>query len=362
MLVYRDVTSRSGSTAHYLYQTLKSTFEVQHYGNDATVIGSGRKSLLPRIKPLSLGHGLIESAAEDYARAARREHEKDPCDVLIGLFASRFLHEFALPDGLPFVHMSDATPYLREEPRSRYSHEELVELEQKALARAQLCVYPSSWAADSAIKDFGVDPGLVHVIEWGGANEGEPIKCVDQGTVPGSTIELLFIGRDLPRKGIDRLVAALDQLNERGRVVRLTIIGDQLPRQLQRDSIENLGRLSLDDPEQRALFEKAFQRATCLVHPAHMEPYGHVLVESCARGVPVICTRVGGMPSIIKDGVTGLLLSPEPTTGEICEAILRVADDVDLARSLSAGGRRDWEERLCWDRWLERITPLLESL
>jgi glycosyltransferase involved in cell wall biosynthesis len=362
LLADRPIEVSAASTAHYLFQSLRNAFEVQHLGAEEIAHDFGSKSLLHRFKSWAERDSLLDSAARKYVRSAKLEYEKDPCDVLISVFASRFVPEFMVPPELPFVHLSDATPVLRKEPHSRSFQEELMEVERETLARARLCVYPSSWAAESATRDFGVDSERVHVIEWGGANEEEPITFVDQRPDPGATIELLFIGRQQKRKGLDRVVAALDQLIEMGRSVRLTVIGDRLPRQFRRECVEDHGSLSLDVPEERAKFEEAFSRATCLIHPARMEPYGHVLVESCARGVPVICTRVGGMPTIIADGVNGLLLPPEPTNESICEAILRVADDADLARTLGAGGRRAWEDRLCWARWIERMKPLLESL
>src|SRR5207253_3333041 len=60
-----------------------------------------------------------------------------------------------------------------------------------------------------------------------------------------------------------------------------------------------------------------------LVLPSHDEPFGTVLAEAMAVGTPVVATRVGGLPEVVQDGVTGRLVSPG-APDELATAVLEV--------------------------------------
>jgi colanic acid/amylovoran biosynthesis glycosyltransferase len=63
-----------------------------------------------------------------------------------------------------------------------------------------------------------------------------------------------------------------------------------------------------------------------------------VLMEACASGLPVVASRISGIPELIEDGVTGLLVPPgEPVA--IAAAIRRIHDDPDSGRAIGAAGR-----------------------
>jgi glycosyltransferase involved in cell wall biosynthesis len=76
------------------------------------------------------------------------------------------------------------------------------------------------------------------------------------------------------------------------------------------------------------------------VLPSHYEELGTVLIEAMHAGLPVVASRVGGIPEVVEDGITGLLVAPgEPAA--LASAMDVVLTDRDLARRMGANaGRR----------------------
>ncbi len=83
---------------------------------------------------------------------------------------------------------------------------------------------------------------------------------------------------------------------------------------------------------------RALDDATVLVLPSRSEGLGRVVVEAFCRGRGVVGSRVGGIPDLVTDGETGLLVSPGDAVA-LAEAIERVLTDGPLAESLGAAAR-----------------------
>jgi len=92
-------------------------------------------------------------------------------------------------------------------------------------------------------------------------------------------------------------------------------------------------------------------RARALVYISESEGLGSAALLAMAHGVPVVASRVGGLPEIVIDGVTGLLVDNEPAG--IAAAVARLAEDRELAARLGAAGRQMVEERFTIERMAE---------
>ena len=307
------------------------------------------------------------SLERSYAAILSEQLKSDRVDLLVGLFASNIIAQLEVPERLPVVHVSDTT--CRQllggsgyPVTNTHQMRHRLELERQTLLRADLCIFPSTWAARSAVDDFGVPAERVHAIEWGGANLKGLEPRARSAPSPGARIELPFAGGSWKRKGLDRVVAATRELASQGRSIRLTVIGTPVPRTHRSSLVRSLGKLDLDYDRDQAIYEEAMRAATCLVHPARAECYGHALVEACERGLPVICSRVGGMPMIIRDRENGLLIEDDDDIGELVERILQVSDDPEFALALSEQGRLAWAKRLSWQSWADRFIELVTPL
>ncbi|MDW8339265.1 MAG: glycosyltransferase family 4 protein, partial [Thermoleophilia bacterium] len=106
----------------------------------------------------------------------------------------------------------------------------------------------------------------------------------------------------------------------------------------------------------------ALDAATALVLPSRSEGMGRVVIEAGLRGRGVVGSRVGGIPDVVRDGVTGLLVPPEDP-GALAEALVRVLADRALAERLGRAARVEAERWLVSpDEYARRVRRLVEDV
>jgi glycosyltransferase involved in cell wall biosynthesis len=185
---------------------------------------------------------------------------------------------------------------------------------------------------------------------------------------------VLFVGRVTPHKGIDRLIEALPA------GVDLLVAGTagHDPDPPERDYPELLRRLAqgrsvrflgaVPDDRLPALYRQSAVVAvpsvdrTCYGrHIVIPELLGLVVLEAMASGTPVVCSRIGGLPEIVEDGVTGLLVEPGDVAA-LRDALDRVLRDPALAARLSRNARERALERFTWDACAMRCLAAYEEV
>ena len=168
----------------------------------------------------------------------------------------------------------------------------------------------------------------------------------------GGVFTILTIAHLIPEKGVHFLVRAFARLNSES--ARLVVVGDGQDR-------EKLHALSVElGISQRVEFcglrddaEQLLSDADIFVHPAVWgEGFGLTIAEAMASGRPVVASRVGAIPELIEDGVSGLLVPPGNIEA-LCAAIERLIEDPELRRQLATRARKRVEERFSLDRCVE---------
>ncbi len=150
-----------------------------------------------------------------------------------------------------------------------------------------------------------------------------------------------------PKKGHAHLIDALALLAERRPATVLELVGDGPEREriLQRarergvaGRVSLLGARSSDDVRATLAGAGAFVLPSVRLPSGRMEGIPVALMEAMASGVPVVASRLSGIPELVKDGVTGLLVEPADPEG-LAVAIERVLDDDALAAGLALRAR-----------------------
>ena len=204
-------------------------------------------------------------------------------------------------------------------------------------------------AARSLVEFYGIPRERVSNV-GGGANFETLPTLSDSVRRP----VILFVGHDFARKGGDRLLAAFRRVRAQMPEARLQIVGTSaVPAE---PGVEVLGRI--DD---RRRVADLYAQASIFCLPSYFEPYGLVLMEAMAHGLPCVSTHVCGIPEIVTEGEAGLLV-PAGDSAALAAALLRLLQDPAYAARLGAAGRRRVEQHLNWDRVVERMAPVLDRL
>ena len=151
---------------------------------------------------------------------------------------------------------------------------------------------------------------------------------------------LLFVGRLAGVKGVPILLDAVAALRDRHPGLRLTLIGDGPERALLEAKARDLGladTVSFVGYKSQAEVAQALAETDVFVLPSFAEGVPVVLMEAMAARVPVVTTRIAGVPELVEDGVSGLLVPPGDT-GALCTALETVLADPDRRRAMGAAG------------------------
>lgn len=165
---------------------------------------------------------------------------------------------------------------------------------------------------------------------------------------------VLFVGRHANvyrLKGFNEVLEAMKGLPQ----IKLTVVGEKIA-----TSQKNVTFLGIKSGKNLA---EEMQKCRVLVLPsiAPMESFGIVLIEAMACKTPVIGTRMGGIPEVIHDKKTGLLISPKNAT-QLKKAILSIFSNPSSAKKMGEAGYKEVKKSFEWNNKINQTNKLLQSL
>jgi glycosyltransferase involved in cell wall biosynthesis len=179
-----------------------------------------------------------------------------------------------------------------------------------------------------------------------------------------SEVRIICVGRLSPEKGQTGLLHAFAALYARRGDVTLTLIGDGPDMQaLVRlggslrlgEQVQFVGRLS----EEQTL--ELIAASDILVLPSFMEGLPIVLMEAMSFALPVVASRVAGIPELVRDGENGLLFTPS-RWDELESCVDRLAGSLELRKQLGGEGQRTVREEFDISRSADQLKHLFEEL
>lgn len=304
-----------------------------------------------------------------YARQAARRLAGIPHDVVFGPGNAPLAH---LETEKPIAFWADATFAGLTSQYPAYqglSAQTLVHgdaMERAALARSSLAIYASDWAAQTAIEAHGADPCKVRVVPFGANVTGdrslEDIRAMVRSR-PRDRCKLLFLGVEWQRKGGEIALELARTLNREGLATDLTIVGCRpevegpLP-----DYVRTMGFISKATAGGRAQLDRLLAESHFLVLPSRAECFGVVFCEASSFGVPSLATRVGGIPTAVRDGMNGQLFDLEAPSSAYATFVLDLFADYGRYEALALSAFDEFERRLNWQVSGRIVKRLLSEL
>ena len=213
----------------------------------------------------------------------------------------------------------------------------------KLVNAARLIVTETDYAAEFLRERFPDRADRIHRI-YNGLDLAE-FRHADFSAAPPA---IVAIGRLIDKKGFPDLIHACRLLKDRGQLFRCEIIGEgpvekELRAQIDRLDLQNCVKL-LGAKPQHEIAER-LAAGTVFVLPSVIGPDGGmdnlptVIMEAMATGLPVISTAIGGIPEMVVENETGVLV-PAGDAGALARAIEKVIIDLPLARHLGENGHQ----------------------
>jgi len=164
-----------------------------------------------------------------------------------------------------------------------------------------------------------------------------------------------------PVKAQEVAIEAVARLQRRFPRLRLLIVGEGTARpELERRAAAHgdlVHMIGFRDDTMAVL-----DAADVLVHPSRQEAFPTALLEAMAAGVPQVATAVGGIPEIVEDGGTGLLIEAPPDAGAVAEKLALLLEDQALRLQLGRRGVERFEQRFEAGAWAERLRTVYEEV
>ncbi|MEU0224730.1 glycogen synthase [Streptomyces sp. NPDC006284] len=226
-----------------------------------------------------------------------------------------------------------------------------------------------------------LDPGRVHVVHNGidtALYRPDPgTDALDRTGLDRSRPYVLFVGRITRQKGVPHLLRAVRDIDPAAQVVLCAGAPDtpEIDREF-RDLFAGLSRARegvywIPSMLPRREVIQLLTHAAVFVCPSVYEPLGIVNLEAMACGTPVVASRVGGIPEVVADGETGLLVPKDGgVSGDrdddfeagLARALDSVLGDPEGARRMGEAGRRRAVDEFGWDAVARRTVRLYEEI
>lgn len=309
-----------------------------------------------------------ESYFEDrhkFGRLANQQLQADTYDVIFAPVGA--LELFSTTVRVPTVYLSDVTFKLYQQfyplHLTEAQRKAAAEAEAHALAIAQRVIYSSQWAADSAIHDYHIAPDKIRVINFGANLDQVPPPEVAAMRPDSPECRLLFAGRSWERKGGSIAFDCLMTLLKMGVDAELTIFGCVPFDQAKHPRVKVFPFLDKNKARDRKKIEQLYLRSHFLLFPSRADCSPISLCEASAFGLPVLASAVGGIPSIVREGVNGFLFPLAAGGEDYAQAIAKLFADKARYQKLVIQARQEYDSRLNWDTWAKATySVLLETV
>jgi glycosyltransferase involved in cell wall biosynthesis len=196
----------------------------------------------------------------------------------------------------------------------------------------------------------------------GAVEESQPVNVRTRYNLPEKSVIAVTSGRFVEQKGHHFLIEAARQIVPEHPEVRFLWLGDGPLRDRLTSRIKDAGLADLfimpgmvDD------VSSWLDACDLMIHPSIEEPFGIAILEGMRAGLPVVASRVGGIPEVVGEG-TCALLAPPADSGRLAEAVSELLSSADERTHMGRAGYRLWQEQFTLTLMIDRVEDYLEHV
>ncbi|MGE9270809.1 MAG: glycosyltransferase family 4 protein, partial [Verrucomicrobiales bacterium] len=300
-----------------------------------------------------------EASLKALGRSTRDLVERNaPFDFALSVHADPLAYaDLKLPCGF----LGDCNFALLAETYPRFSRQSEEALQageamwRRGLEASKFVALASAWAVEDSQRRYPEFADRLRVLPFGtNVTSGWDRDRMEEqlGRRSLKPLRLLSVGVDWERKGMADAVEVYQQLVRAGVEVRLDLVGCRAPEGFEVPSgVRIHGRLSRGNPEENQKLTELFERADAFILASRAECFGIVFGEAGSYALPSVAIAAAGIPTAVREGVSGCLFPSEGWPSAAATEILKWTHDFDRYQSLARGAWQDATQRLSWNRY-----------
>lgn len=280
----------------------------------------------------------------------QRYYFKKKLNKAIKKYSPEFVIETMCPivpskTSCPFFLYTDATRvqlqgYYQDDTANERGSKLIKKYELDESSRIKLFFVSSAWAKNSYINDLNISPNKVFVSLIGPSLDF-PHELVER-KLDNKEIKLLFIGKDVKRKGLDKAISINNIINQKGIKSTLYVVGNE--EVVNKENVVSLGLIENGSEKMKSLLKSS----TFFILPTNAECAGIVFAEAAAFGLPSITYSTGGTSEMVINNKTGLCFDPNESLESISEKIISLFQNRNEYKEMSKEAYKYYEEKLNW--------------
>lgn len=249
--------------------------------------------------------------------------------------------------------------YFKDEKIHKTSFYEANHLEKLALKKAKKIILTSEWSRKETIKNYNINPKKIEIIPFG-SNLDHTRRIISKKNYK-KNLDLVSIGVDWKRKGMDKAVKITKNLNQIGLNTRLHIIGSKNNNKKLPSYIHQLGFLNKNLKKDRMKIINTLLNSDFHILMTEKEACGVVFAEANSFGVYNITNDVGGVKGMIKNNVNGKLFNLKDDESKIAKYIFRIFKNKKKYHELRKNSLTYYNTKLNWEANAAKLQAILSK-
>ena len=227
----------------------------------------------------------------------------------------------------------------------------------KTINQSHKIIFSSNWAINNSHLFYKYDSKKERCIKFGS-------NIVDLGriykNINSETINILFCGVDIERKGLNIAIDTVNMLNriDDSHTYLLEVVGIEGK---SNNTIHYYGFKNKNNIGDFNFIISKYKEAHLLLFPTRAECSSIVFCEAAMFSLPIIATNTGGVPDYVIDGYNGELIELDEKIESIANKIISIIFDNDLYNTYSNNARTYYETELNWDCWAKTVYNFLDN-